>query len=280
MHMWWTKWFPPVLLATLPAWTVGDMFLGDDADGNTDRVPIAASCWFAFVSGIWWVMGFAPAEIWMREARLVPACCARAWCMDAPRNLMLGYLCCRSAYTAVSTSQRDQTWLLSGHVPAWWPAQSWMSCGATDVWSLMNVSDASSFLSLVRKNWPQLPHGAPVGFISGFPLFTCVIVFFKWWWDTLLFLPHAIQLLSTLSLKVWISGQAAEFVISHLLWLFFNFYYTIGILSGRTLRSASLLLEHFPSSHLTDFKNSTNEGFLMRWRDHLKNPQVGGSSAQ
>lgn len=51
MHMWWTKWFPPVL-ATLPAWTVGDMFLGDAADGNTDRAPIAASSWFAFVSGI------------------------------------------------------------------------------------------------------------------------------------------------------------------------------------------------------------------------------------
>lgn len=31
-------------------------------------------------------MGFAPAEIWMREARLVPACCARSMMHGCPKE--------------------------------------------------------------------------------------------------------------------------------------------------------------------------------------------------
>lgn len=41
-----------------------------------------------------------------------------------------------------------------------------------------------------------------------------------------------------------------------------------GILSSRTLRSALLLLEHFPSSCLTNLQNWTNKGYVTGQSGH------------
>ena len=59
--------------SAVPARVVGAHSLGTDgAGGNIGRVPTAAPRWCGFASGMWGVVGFSPADIWMREAGLVP----------------------------------------------------------------------------------------------------------------------------------------------------------------------------------------------------------------
>lgn len=52
--------------------------------------------------------------------------------------------------------------------------------GAIDIWSVMSISGASSFQSMVCKNQLQLLNGALVGLCSDFLLFRHVMMFFKW----------------------------------------------------------------------------------------------------
>lgn len=51
--------------------------------------------------------------------------------------------------------------------------------GAIDVWSVLPISGASSFQSMVCKNHLQLLNGALVGLSSDFLLFRPKMVFFK-----------------------------------------------------------------------------------------------------
>lgn len=61
--------------------------------------------------------------------------------------------------------------------------------GAIDIWSVLPISDASSFQSMVCKNHLQLLNGALVGLSSDFLLFRHEMMFFKWSQHVLLFPP-------------------------------------------------------------------------------------------
>lgn len=247
LSTWWTWWFP-LVLQQWEACSLG----ADCADGNMGRVLVAAPCCvFCFVIFLLCIFTFYFHFYFFhqecdghqqRSARGKPGWSQLAapghgvwlpqgnWC-----PVLLGCVCvlpgsmwCRDAYTLLSACPsragpghcrgRSQRGIL--HSWGWvlwsyWRVVSLPVCGA------------SSFPSLVRKTQPQLLNGAPVGFISDFVLFRCVITFFKWWRDVCCFLRCAAQLFSPPSLKVWVLGQAAQFVISHLLWLFFNFRHFI-----------------------------------------------------
>lgn len=127
-------------------------------------------------------------------------------------------------------------------------------CGAIDLCSLLPVSGASSFSSLVCKKSGTAAAWCPDRLhLFDFPPFRCVINYMFQMVAVCFPVSVLVQLRCSLHLRWRWRFQARQ--QGSLFPFSCAFSFVSGILSYRTLRSALLLLEHFPSSHLTDLQN-------------------------